>query len=70
MLVVPRQGREATGGEAVGLPVVCEMKTGAAARTTGCGRQTGRETVGGICNGAAVGMDGAEGVAEDTIAGA
>ena len=64
MLVVPRQGREATGGEAV-----CEMKTGAAARTTGCGRQTGRETVGGICNGAAVGMDGAEGIAVDTIAG-
>ena len=69
MLVSPRHGREATGGEAVGLPVVCEMKTGAAARTTGCGRQTGRETVGGICNGAAVGMDGAEGIAVDTIAG-
>ena len=36
MLVAPRQGREATRGEAIGLLVGCEMKTGAAARTTGC----------------------------------
>jgi len=36
MLVSPRHGREATGGEAVGLLVGCEMKTGAVAETTGC----------------------------------
>ena len=69
MLVSPRHGREATGGEAVGLLVGCEMKTGAVAETTGCEWQTVRETVGGICSGAAVRMDGAEGIAVDTIAG-